>query len=82
MRKILWMIVLLGVYIWLVTSGNDRIVLETGKSIYQSVVNWFDDAEIDYQLNRPVINAALVDGIKFFSITLISNVASVKILPI
>ena len=51
MRKILWMIVLLGVYIWLVTSGNDRIVLETGKSIYQSVVNWFDDAEIDYQLN-------------------------------
>jgi hypothetical protein len=50
------MIVLLGVYVWLVTSGNDGIVLETGKSIYNSVVHWFDDAEIDYQLNTQKTN--------------------------
>lgn len=50
MRKILWMIVLFGGYIWTVTSGNDHLVYEAAHSIYKTVIAWFDDAEIDYQL--------------------------------
>lgn len=52
MRKLLWMILLFGAYIWIVTSGNDRLVLEQGKSIYQAFVAWFDDAEIDWQMKQ------------------------------
>ena len=44
------MIVLFGAYVWVMTSGNDRMVLQYGKSIYQAVVAWLDDAEIDYQV--------------------------------
>lgn len=49
MRKILWMILFFGVYIWLMSSGRDQMVLEQGKTIYQAVLAWFDDAEVDFQ---------------------------------
>jgi dUTPase len=49
MRKILWMIIFFGVYVWLMTSGRDQMVLEQGKNIYQAVIAWLDDAEIDFQ---------------------------------
>lgn len=49
MRRLLWMIFLFGVYVWLMTSGHDRMVIQQGKSFFESVVAWFDDAEIDFQ---------------------------------
>ncbi len=49
MRRLLWMIFLFGVYVWLMTSGHDRMVIQQGKSLFESVVAWFDDAEIDFQ---------------------------------
>lgn len=49
MRRILWLMILFGAYVWMMTSGNDRTVLKYGKSLYESVVAWLDDAEIDYQ---------------------------------
>ncbi len=52
MRKILWMIMLIGGYIWLVTSGHDEFFLEQGKSVYKAVVAWFDDAQVDFQLKK------------------------------
>jgi len=50
MRKILWMIMLIGGYVWLVTSGHDELVLRQGKRVYEAIVLWFDDAEVDFQL--------------------------------
>lgn len=49
MRKLLWMIVLFGAYVWVMTSGNDRMVLDQGKALYNALVAWFDDAEVDFQ---------------------------------
>ncbi len=52
MRKLLWMILLFGVYVWLVTSGHDRLVLQQGKAVYRALVSWFDDAEVDFQMKE------------------------------
>lgn len=52
MRKLLWMVLLFAVYVWVMTSGHDRMVVEQGKSIYNALVSWFDDAEIDYQIKK------------------------------
>lgn len=49
MRKLIWMIMLIGGYVWLVTSGNDDFVLRQGKRICQTVIDWFDDAQVDFQ---------------------------------
>ncbi len=50
MRKLLWAILLFGAYIWAMTSGNDQIIIEKGKNLYQGLVAWFDDAEVDFQV--------------------------------
>jgi len=50
MRRLLWIIILLGGYVWIVTSGHDKALLEKGKWAYDALVSWFDDADIDYQL--------------------------------
>ena len=52
MRKLLWMILLFCTYIWVITSGHDEFLLEKGKEIYQALVAWFDDAEVDFHLQR------------------------------
>ena len=52
MRKLLWMILLIGGYVWLVTSGHDEFVYTQGKSIYKAAVAWFEDAELDFQLRK------------------------------
>jgi hypothetical protein len=38
-------------YVWLVTSGREQMVIEYGKTVYQALVAWFDDAEVDFQMN-------------------------------
>jgi hypothetical protein len=52
MRKLFWMIIFFGAYVWVMTSGNDRFVLEQGKNLYQALVAWFDDAEVDFQVQQ------------------------------
>jgi hypothetical protein len=49
MRRLIWMVILFGGYLWLMTSGNDRIVIEKAKEAYQAIVAWLDGADIDYQ---------------------------------
>lgn len=49
MRKLLWMILFFAVYVWVMSSGRDQMVLEQGKAIYQALVAWFDDAEIEFR---------------------------------
>lgn len=51
MRRILWTILLFAIYIWVMSSGHDRMLIQQGKQIYQFLVSWFDDAEIDYQVH-------------------------------
>lgn len=52
MRRILWMIFLFGAYIWAMTSGHDRMLVEQGKNLVQSLIAWFDDAEVDFQASK------------------------------
>lgn len=52
MRKLLWIFMAIGGYIWLVTSGNDEWALNQGKAFYRAVVAWFDDAEVDFQMKK------------------------------
>ncbi|PIS02918.1 MAG: hypothetical protein COT85_02485 [Chlamydiae bacterium CG10_big_fil_rev_8_21_14_0_10_42_34] len=49
MRKLLWMIFFFGLYVWSITSGHDRMIMEQGRVVVQALVAWFDDAEIDFQ---------------------------------
>lgn len=52
MRKLLWLVVLFGAYVWIMTSGHEQFVLQQIKSVYQAVVDWFHDAEVDYQTQQ------------------------------
>lgn len=52
MRRLLWMILLLGAYLWAMTSGHDQMILEQGKNICKAVVAWLDDAEVDFQVKQ------------------------------
>lgn len=45
------MIFLFGAYVWVMTSGHDKMVIEQGKSIYKALVAWFDDADVDFQVS-------------------------------
>ena len=46
------MVLLFAVYVWVMTSGHDRMVLDQGKTIYNAMVSWFDDAEVDFQMKQ------------------------------
>ncbi len=50
MRKIFWMLILFGAYIWSMTSGHDRMIIDQGKNLYTALVSWLDDADVDFQV--------------------------------
>lgn len=52
MRKLLWMILLLGAYVWAMTSGHDRFILDQGRMVFNALVAWFDDADVDFQIKQ------------------------------
>ena len=52
MRRIFWTLLLFGAYIWSMTSGHDRTILNQGKNIYNALVAWFDDADVDFQVKQ------------------------------
>lgn len=52
MRRLFWIAVLLAGYFWIVTSGHDQAVLQKGKQLYEAVVSWLDDADVDYQVKK------------------------------
>ncbi len=54
MKRIFWVSLLLCGYVWSVTTGRDRFILEQGKKFFQVFVAWFDDAEIDFQVKQDV----------------------------
>lgn len=50
MRRILWILIFIGAYIWLSTSGKSDWVLNAGKALYYSITDWLKDADIDFHL--------------------------------
>jgi hypothetical protein len=52
MRKLFWLIVLVGAYFWILTSGHDQFVFENGKAIYSSIAKWIEGADADFQLRN------------------------------
>jgi hypothetical protein len=32
------------------TSGHDRMIIDQGKNLYNALVTWLDDADVDYQV--------------------------------
>ncbi len=49
MRKLFWMIILLGAYVWVVTSGHEDFIFDQGRTVYRAIVSWFDGADVDFQ---------------------------------
>lgn len=52
MNKLFWMIFLVGAYVWLVTTGREDILIDTGKAVYKAIVTWFEDAEVDLHMQK------------------------------
>jgi len=52
MRRLFWLIILVGGYFWILTSGRDEFVFQKAKALYQFVVDWVDDADADFQLKN------------------------------
>ncbi len=50
MTKLMWMILCLGAYLWILTSGKDQFIVERGKALVQTVSNWLEGADADFQL--------------------------------
>ena len=49
MKKTFGIILLLFAYIWVVSTGHERFVLDQSQRLYQSMAAWFEDADVDYQ---------------------------------
>ena len=50
MRKILWLGLFFGGYVWMVTTGNEQFVLEKVRAMYNLISEWFEDADLDFQV--------------------------------
>jgi hypothetical protein len=54
MRRLFWLLLILGGYVWVVTTGREAGLLRKGKALYRYVQEWLADAESDFQLEAPV----------------------------
>lgn len=52
MRKLFWVIVLFAAYVWVMNSGHEQMVIRQGKYLYKVLISWFDDAEVDFQVQN------------------------------
>lgn len=52
MRRLFWLIFLLGGYLWILTSGHDDFVLAKSKAVYETVTDWISSAEADFHLKK------------------------------
>jgi hypothetical protein len=52
MRRLFWLILLLGGYLWILTSGHDDFVLEKTKAVYELVTNWVSSADADFHVKK------------------------------
>lgn len=52
MRRIFWLMILVGAYLWVLTSGNDEWITAKAKSFYETLVSWIDQSDRDFHLNK------------------------------
>ena len=52
MKRVFWAIFILSAYLWSVSTGRDQFMLDQGKKLYQTLVVWFEDAEVDFQIQK------------------------------
>jgi hypothetical protein len=52
MKRIFWLAILVGSYIWVLTSGHDEYFLEKGKLVFSSCKAWLEQAETDLQIPK------------------------------
>ncbi len=53
MKRLILAALLVCAYIWSTATGRDQFVLDQGKRLYQALTAWFDDAELDFQIDKP-----------------------------
>lgn len=58
MRRLFWLSLFFGGYVWMVATENEPFVLEKGKALYKMVSDWFLDAEVDFQIKKKEISKA------------------------
>jgi hypothetical protein len=56
MQKFFWIALFVGGYIWMVTTGNEDLVIERGKAIYKMFSDWLQDADVDFQLKKKKVS--------------------------
>lgn len=52
MRKLFWAVIIFMAYVWVMSSGHEKMVIRQGKYLYNILVSWFDDAEVDFQVQN------------------------------
>jgi hypothetical protein len=52
MRRIFWAIIFLSLYFHLTSSGKDQFLLEKGKALYEAVLAWLEDADLDFHVEK------------------------------
>jgi hypothetical protein len=57
MKKLFWIILLLGAYIWVVSTGHEQFVLDQSKRLYHTIVEWFSNADLDFQTDQKPLPA-------------------------
>lgn len=56
MRKLFWLCLLFGAYFWMVSTGNEDLVIEKGKALYGYISHWLKDADVDFQVKKKKIS--------------------------
>jgi hypothetical protein len=56
MGKLFWLILFFSGYVWMAATENEALVLEKGKALYQMIVHWLSDAEVDFQIKKKEIS--------------------------
>lgn len=51
MRRLFWLIVLIGSYVWVVSTGREQFVLNQGMIVYEWIKQWISEAEFDFQID-------------------------------
>lgn len=52
MRRLFWLMIMVGAYLWILTSGRDQFFVQKAKAVYEFVYNWIEDADADFQLKN------------------------------
>jgi hypothetical protein len=50
MRRLFWLVFLIGAYLWVLTSGHDVFILARVKAVYGTISDWIAGAEADFHL--------------------------------